>query len=300
MTNADQLKTSLGSTSASSDSSKRRMMNIEWIKDLERGDLAHKKNEKAIHIRRTTSGEDLFIQYPGKESMNKKRPRPWDFRPKLCKPDDTAEKYLKDLSFKDIWDVIIGIINDPMQKKEEIASLLAITFYRMAFMLDHKYDETSKKRKVLYLEFNDKGSCSKEEHLEVFERGFLEYSPPEYILDNFPNLKIEIDGMKISLEAFLLYNELLAWNEDCKYYYRNQFEKNSGWLKGIGKVNNLLSHISIIGFLIGKIKLSEMVMQFTRGQGVGPATNKQIKEICEEFLIDKRQKQQRTIFEYRL
>jgi len=284
VTNPDQLKTSLKSTAESSDSSKRRKINIEWIKDLERDCLTHKENEKAIHIRKTAYGEDLFIQYPGKESMNGKRP--WDFRPKLCKLDDNTDKYLKDLSFRDIWDVIIGIINDPIQKKEEIGSLLAITFYRMAFMLDHKYDETSKKRKVLYLRFDDEGSCSKEEHLEDFDRTFFEYFPPEYILDNLPNLKIEIDEMKISLEAFLLYNELLAWNEDCKYYYRNHHEKDGKWLQEIGRVNNLLSHISIIGFLLGKIKLSEMIMQFSRGQGVGPATKRLINDICDEFLID--------------
>lgn len=284
MTNAGQLITSLGSTAESSDSSKIRKINIEWIKDLERGDLAHKENEKAIHIRKTAHGEDVFIQYPGKESMNGKRP--WDFRPKLCNPDNNTNKYLKDLSFRDIWDVIIGIINNPIQKKEDIGSLLAITFYRMAFMLDHKYDETSKKRKVIYLRFDDEGSCSKEEHLEDFDRTFFEYFPPEHILDIFADLKIEIDGMEISLEAFLLYNELLAWNEDCKYYYRNHHEKDGKWLQGIGRVNNLLSHISIIGFLLGKIKLSEMIMQFSRGQGVGPATKRLIKDICDEFLID--------------
>lgn len=284
MTNTDQLITSLGSIAESSDSSKRRRINIEWIKDLERSDLAYKKDEKAIHIRRTAYGEDLFIQYPGKESMKGKRP--WDFRPKLCKTDDYADKYLKDLSFRDIWDVIIGIINDFSKKKEEIGSLLAITFYRMAFMLDHKYDEISKKRKVVCLGFDDEGPCSKEERLVDLKRGFFEYFPPKYILDIFADYKIEIDGMKISLEAFLLYNELLAWNEDCKYYYRNLHKKEGEWLKGVGRVNNLLSHISIIGFLLGKIKLSEMIMQFIRSRGVAPATKRLIKDICDEFLID--------------
>jgi len=284
VTNVDQLKTSLGSTAESSDSSKCRKINIEWIKDLEREDLAHRKDERAIHIRRTAYGEDLFIQYPGKESMNGKRP--WDFRPELYKGHNYVGEHLKDLSFSDIWDVIIQIINSFEQRKEEIGSLLAITFYRMAFMLDHKHGDIPEKRKVLYLGFKDGEYFSKGEYFEDFKRGFLEYFPPKYILDIFGDFKIEIDGMKISLEAFLLYNELLAWNEDCKYYYRNHHEKDGKWLKGTGRVNNLLSHITIIGFLLKKEKLSEMVMKFCRGLGVGPATNRQIKDICREFLID--------------
>ena len=284
MSNSGQLKTSLGSTAESSDSSKHRRINIEWIRDLEREGLAHRKDEKGIHIRSTGYGEDLFIQYPGKESMNGKRP--WDFRPELYKDHNYVGEHLKDLSFRDIWDVIIGIMNDFGKRREEIGSLLAITFYRMAFMLDHRYDEIPEKRKVLYLGFKDGEYFSKREHLEDFKRGLLEYFPPKYILDIFGDSKIEIDGMKISLEAFLLYNELLAWNEDCKYYYRNHHEKDGKWLQGTGRVNNLLSHITIIGFLLKKVKLSEMVMKFCRGLGVGPATRNQVKDICKEFLID--------------
>ena len=75
MTNADQLKTSLGSTAESSDSSKHRKINIEWIKGLEREYLGKNQDLKEDYQRLSTIpgiGEKaaiallaLFKTYPG-------------------------------------------------------------------------------------------------------------------------------------------------------------------------------------------------------------------------------------------
>ena len=74
------------------------------------------------------AGEKPYIQYPGKESAREKSPRPWDFRPKMMLPNG---EWLKDLSFKDVWDDLYSL-----RDLNVVMSYIATLFFRIAYMLD--------------------------------------------------------------------------------------------------------------------------------------------------------------------
>jgi hypothetical protein len=81
----------------------------------------------------------------------------------------------------------------------------------------------------------------------------------------------------MSLEAFLFYNELLVWNEDCKYHY-----KDTDWKKG--RVNTLLSHIRILGYMLEEVRLSDIFDGFARQQGISPASNDEVIRTCINYV----------------
>lgn len=288
--NFSSLKTTIQKSVSSSLSSEKRKKNIEWIKGLNRKNLSFQVNEKSILLYTTEKKEDILIKFPGKESrINKKNGerrddstiKPWDFRPKLY--NNIQNKFMKDLSFSHIWDIIINLLNTTNKEKLFIAKILAISFYRMAFMLDHHKNKKPNKFIVYYHDYSKKDEFLNKTTTEIFPE-FCMYSPKKCILNRFRNVDICVDELNISLEAFLFYNELLAWNEDCKYFYRNVNFKQNEWLKDTGRVNTLLSHISVIGFLLNKIKLSELIIDFVRHRGTAPAKNTLIFDICSDFI----------------
>ena len=74
------LKIKIQSAGKTSNTTEKRRKNIELIKNLDRKGLSYREMEKLIHITTTSSGEEIFIQYPGKEKNSGK---PWDFRPNI-------------------------------------------------------------------------------------------------------------------------------------------------------------------------------------------------------------------------
>jgi hypothetical protein len=290
------LKTTIQNSGITGDSYEKRLKNINFIKKLKRKGLRYKDKEKLILITTTAAGEEIYIQYPGKESRREnERKAPWDFRPKIIpkkhqlaksnlkvnKVGDFEDIFLKDLSFNDIWEMIFELLTRYKQSKVEIAELFAIFLYRMAYMLDSK-EISPGKTNAIYLTYNDDKITNVERKKENIGRR-LKYSPPPLALKKLNKLV----GSKIanmSIEAFLIYNDLLAWNEDCKYYYRKVEKGNNRWLNKTGRINTLLSHISVIGFSLKKINLITLVMKFVRGNGVGAATTKEIKEICKKYI----------------
>lgn len=172
--------------------------------------------------------------------------------------------------------------------KGKIARLFAILLYRMAFLLDTELTAANSEVHVRLIDYNSEGGISSiTEEVESLGSWHKYRAPPEAIgkLNAFSCRAIG----GLSIEAFLQYNDLLAWNEDCKYFFRNeQRAENSGqepaWLNKTGRVNTLLSHISVIGFSLGEIELTNLLMKFVRGRGVGPATNDEIRTICSAFV----------------
>ena len=289
------LKTKIQIAGKTSNSTEKRRRNIELIKNLPREGLSYHEMERLIHITTTSFGEEIFIQYPGKETISG---RPWDFRPKILlmkKNEGKLEKELhmsvpeldfyKDLEFKDIWEILFELLSKYHDKeKEKIARLFAILFYRMAFLIDAKIEDDQIDVKTKYLKYDNNGKI-----IEIVDK--TEKIDPWYIY-RVPSSAIEIlkeiscyKIREISIEAFLNYNNLLAWNEDCKYFYRNLQKMKDKWLGKTGRVNTLLTHISIIGFVLGEIKLSTLLMKFVRGRGVGPVTNKEVRKICKDYII---------------
>lgn len=274
------LKTEIQKAGKTSPTMKLRLSNIQWIAKLPRKGLAYEKKERQLLIHTTLSGEKIFIQYPGKESIRKDdKKRPWDFRPVLY--TQMSNEHHKDMSFGDIWDSIFKTAAKIRRKnKKETLRMFATLLYRMAFMLDHEEIKTfnTQYRDVTYKRDNvGKVSIKRKKKLPpVFK-----YKPNKQVLDYISKSCPRWGEM--SLEAFLFYNELLAWNEDCKYYYRNHYiKKNKEWINEKGRVNTLLTSIRILGYLLEEISLPDLIGRFS--MGISPAFKKEIVRICGKYI----------------
>ncbi len=275
------LQTKLQSNGVGAESKPKREANIAWISALHREGLAFGKKEKQILFHSTAKGEELYIQYPGKESARAGDSlRPWDFRPELLLI--SRGTYYETRSFSNIWGIFIDELTSSKGYEPAFLRILAILFYRMAYILDHQSVDkfTTKTRTITYL--NGKIS-EQEEHDETFSGPFFKYTLSDDIKKALAEHIPTIGG--ISSEAFLYYNDLLAWNEDCKYYYRNMYvQGNNTWIDKIGRPNNLLTHISVLGGVLGDIKFQDIMGGLTNN-GVAPMTIKNLRLIFSDYLV---------------
>lgn len=240
----------------------KRKYNIQAFSELQREGLEFRKIERKLYIYDTKNNERIWIQYPGKETLNGK---PWDFRPKMS--IQNGKNTLPDLAFPDIWDDLAEI----QTGNSEVLSVLAAILFRMAFMVGYK-----KKTKVC--QFEDVNIETK----QIINIGHLEHS--FYVPELDEKIVIELQNQigylrGASLEAYLLYNDLLAQNEDCKYYYRDIYEKGVKWNSSVGRRNTLLTHLSVIEYIQGGAKFSEIMNRFQKGRGVAPITLNSISTI---------------------
>lgn len=250
----------------------RRTQNIQCVSNLSRVGLEFGAVEIEIDLVKTSAREVLSIRYPGKESANGLKP--WDFRPKVRRADG---EHGADLTFKGIWDGLFDTLEPIHRDHPMIAETIATIFYRMAFMLDHVWEEP-RQSPCKRLDLRAGGTTD-----DVVELGgHWKYQPSQEIVDALSAIVPQFAGM--SLMAFLHYNELLAWNEDCKYYHRDVVVGDKAWLGSsgkIGRINNLLTHVAVIGLIVGDVRLSALLDRFSRQRGVAPATNEEIGRITD-------------------
>ncbi len=244
------------------ESFEKRMVNIECFASLDRTNLSFGQVERRLLIKTFPTGEKLFIQYPGKESARDKNPRPWDFRPKMLLPNG---EWLKDLSFKDVWDDLYSF-----KDSEVDMSYIATLFFRIAYMLD----STLTTKELTFEDVNRDG--------EIVNRGAVEltwydYNPDQVMIDKIYVSDKILRG--VALLPYLAYNDYLAQNEDCKYYYRSEVERGESWNGSTGRRNTLLTHMSVIAFIEEKLRFTEITDMFQRGMGVAPIPTKLIEDI---------------------
>ena len=67
----------------------------------------------------------------------------------------------------------------------------------------------------------------------------------------------------------------MAQNEDCKYFIGNTPTR--------GRINNILSHLTVISFFRDKIGLSKVIDSFNR-TGVAPLPTKKIPDACGDLV----------------
>jgi hypothetical protein len=267
----------------------KRLHNIDWVKQLDRTGLAHGVRERQLLIVKTSQGEEIYVQYPGKESLSQDsdRVRPWDFRPKLFHPH--SGKYAPDLDFRAIWDAVAELLIKCPAHEASPVKMLATVFYRMAFMLDHQLQEgTTRVTCRTAVLRADEDVELVPEMCELPPR--YVYAPPNELISSLSARFPSCAGM--SFEAFLHVNELLAWNEDCKYYYRENAESGDAWIGATGRVNNLLTHVNVIGVLTGEIRLTKLLAAFTRMRGVSPAVREDVLRACAPYVTNDRQGEQ--------
>ena len=271
------LVTPIGRASSKGDIRTKRETNIVWIQQLDRQGLEYGKAERQILIDRTRAGEQLFLQYPGKESARDDSfQRPWDFRPKIELTDGT---YGPDWSFGDVWDNLFVKLDVGTQESVEVARILSVLFYRMAFMMDHE-EAPRVEAKTRDVHF------PQERVSEYYPRGYgrlFRYKPPLEVVDALSSRFGDWGGM--SLEGFLHLNDLMAWNEDVKYYYRETEGGSEEWnWPRTGRINNLLTHVSVLGIITGDLRLTRLLNKFQRQRGVATVTGDEA-EIISKGLI---------------
>lgn len=253
----------------------RRQENAEWIRKLSLIDLEYNNVEMQIDMVTTRSGERIVIQYPGKESVQgtRKWKNPWDFRPKILKEASV------DLTFQQIWDPLFDELNSLQDdKKLQVGQALAALFYRMAYMVDYRKEPVgSHKGKAIQV---TKAVLEKKLPSDIKAGSFWIYQPPPRTLDFISARLPSWKGM--SFEAFLHYNSLLAWNEDCK-----MAAKIGDWdsTDHRGRINTLLTHVRVIGFVLGKVRPSELLGGFASMRGMSPASTKEIRKICGDTIV---------------
>jgi len=280
-----KIKFSISRSGKASPSYEKRLTNIQWVRDLNRGELLYSKKERQLLIHETDIGEKIFIQYPGKESSREDdNKKPWDFRPKVY--IEKRLTWLQDMSFLDIWDIMDANFKKILDSnKIEVFKTVAILFYRMAFMIDHV---ESDRFNTEYMDLSIEGGIEKEvsKHKSLELPSFYKYNPNKEVLGYLEDRCRTIWG-GLSLEAFLFYNDILTWNEDCKYYYRNFIVKDKkDWIGPVGRVNTSLTHMMVVSYFLGYVTFSKVCNGFSRGRGVSPMTNKDVKEYYKEFIFD--------------
>ena len=276
------LSFSISKSGKTSPSYQKRLTNILWIRDLDRTGFEYRKKERQLLVHVTDIGEKFFIQYPGKESLGEDNSKPWDFRPKVY--IEKNKTWLEDKSFLDIWDIIYDNFKKILDSnKVEVFRTIAVMFYRMAFMLDHiRLEELD--TEYIDLTFEDGIEKEANEPTMLKLPSFHKYNPKKEVLDYLENKCRTIWG-GLSLEGFLFYNDLLTWNEDCKYYYRGTvIKKKKDWIGPIGRINTSLTHMMVISFILEYVQFSKVCAGFSRSRGVSPISNKEVQEHYKDFI----------------
>ena len=245
-----------------------RLANIAWVKSLDRTGLSYEHKEAMLDLHLTSAGETISIQYPGKESDSaRKSVYQYDFRPKVKLSDG---RYSVDLTFFQIWEALL----DNMPSCLEARALIGVIFYRMAHMVDYV------DHRPLELNSLHEPIC-----MDVPSAGYLglDYESLKPFLGEWSFGKTWA-GM--SFEAFLRYNDLLALNEDVKYWYRATALGGKEWkADGVGRVNTMLTHLTVIGFQAQKVHFASLIERFSRSKGVCPANKDEAISICAPYLV---------------
>ena len=269
-----------------SEASARRKTNISFIEGLSLTDLAFEKREILFFLYETKAKEHVCLQYPGKESKEtekRKNINLRDFRPKIIKNG----AYGRDLRFGEVWGSFFDLLKKHTIKDKDFLKAidyLIILLYKSAYLMDFKeYKTLSIKASIV-----ESGVIKKPKEVKIYKPVLLYDIEMHREMISFIQNKIgNLCGM--SIEAFILYNDILGWNEDFKYYQRG-LAKGKEWSNGTGKPNTLLTHISILGYIRGELKMADILSRFVRTRGVSVPTGRELEKLFEDYINPEIQK----------
>ncbi len=135
----------------------------------------------------------------------------------------------EDVVFDGSFDHVFQFFQFVDKKDTAALEILGCLMFRNAHLLDHHKDDS----------------------------GNWTYQPPQLAIDYLNHTIGDFDG--ISIEAYLHYLEMIAWNEDTKYHGLG-FDITTG----IGRTNNMLTYCHIIAVLLGRASLSKLCSGFSR------------------------------------
>lgn len=244
-----------------------RQENIEAFLSIDRGGLRYESLEHRILLYTSLQGEKVYIQLPGKESVESNRnPMPKDFRPKLECVDGSM---MQDASFGYIWD----ILDEIGRQHRDYLSIVATVFFHMGYM--YNYTQTSGCYECSALLYDDEVyEIRKIDPIEI-RWNHIDFSDDVWhSLNNYLGDISVPSGQTISFESFIKFVDLLLQNEDCKYYYKNvvQGNKPSYNLKS-GRTSTCDANLLVLHYLKGEGKISRLLDSFQKTRGV-PSFNK--------------------------
>lgn len=258
------LTTDISKTTPYNSTKKIKIDNINFFNSIPRTSLVYNKRELRLYLYKTMLNEHVCIQLPGQETIRTEKKNPNDFKPILIRKDGTINP---DMDFKIIWDKIDRLASSNRKNSD----ILGVLFLRIAYMIGYSLTTDSYKAEFIDIASNN---IEKETTLD-FTWNRLKYDKD--IIETLNDTFGLIDD--ISLEALLYYNDLLAQNEDCKYHYL----KGESWDIKNGRINNCLSHLSIIAHCRGYIGISKLLDMFQR-TGVGPLPQRDFSFACENLI----------------
>lgn len=254
-----RLEIKYSSTSVLQESRVKRKFNIESFLDIPRNDLSYGEKEARLLLYTTLQNEKIYIQYPGKESMDRNNPKPMDFRPKFQLENGM---FLPDANFGNIWD----ILDDIGKRHKDYLSIIAAIFIRIGYMFDYRLVDDIYKSVIVDSDGKEIG-YGDSVGLKWYA---IDIDEDVWFTLNDHIGKIEIyNEVTISFEAFIKFVDLLFQNEDCKYYYINSVIKhNSRYALQNGRNSSSDTNLAILYYLQGKKKLSALLNEIQKGRGV--------------------------------
>lgn len=231
-----------------------------------------RENPKKHVISTLPNGKEAYYKKPGKEAFQK-APNIHDMSVWVGKNDaNEFESY----TFEDIWAYLVECSMNNQSLLKKILTLL----YRLCYFLDHLPDT----------------------------HGNLRYSPSKKMRDYIDKIDLDVqrgfkDKFKKKGEGILEYLhfiDLLAWNEDVKYYTKNDgnFSMKD---KNVGRPNTIISVISmplmINDFMsniienakdVGKINVRLILtamQQLSKSRGVCVLSHEKLRQYLSPHLI---------------
>lgn len=230
------------------------------------------QEEQFFNIIYDKNGLKVALLKPGKEAK-RKTPNIYDMYPYVT---FNGKEITKNFSFGHIWEYLLKV---SIIHKGTFIKILVL-LYRLCFFYDHNNYRYEPSKEIYELIINlDK---------LVLKDGFK---------DKFNEIE------PISLEHFLRFIDILAWNEDVKYnaskgepYFRNMSESK------FGRTNTIISLISApilisnfiddiicktqTGGVIDVKLITSVIQKFTKTRGLCTLSNKELISALEPYIRD--------------
>ena len=233
--------------------------------------LAYAADEERLFLYSTSAGEQVVIQFPGKESvpftMKKGIPTPkapkeirqYDFRPKIILADGTV---LPDMTFSDMW----SVVEELSKTYPKILRSLSSLFFQLGRMILHEKVAENINYSIIDSACALKGSGT-------IDLEWYKLKLPDDILEAFnfhvEELIVDNGSHTISFEAFLYFFDLILQNEDIKY------NDKKGDLSS-GRIQTSDSMLLLTSYFLGKTTLSVLLQRYVSGFGVAKCLNDEI------------------------
>lgn len=275
----NELKIDYSSGTVNKNSLEIRKKNIEAFNAICREGLKYKKKENRILLYETLNNEKIYIQLPGKESIEKPE-MPLDFRPKVqLSNGDMAF----DLSFGAIWD----ILDEIGKNHNAYLSYVAAIFFRLGYMVDYLAVTEYYKSFIIDIVSGEETQLQEEEKVKLSWYRINLSNDVWYTLnDRIGWIELE-NGKKISFEGFIKLVDLLFQNEDCKYYYKNVvIDKKENYRLNNGRNNSSAANLLILNYLEGNVKISKLLDAFQKSRGVPSFRKKDYSIVTDGIVVN--------------